>query len=75
MNVADWTPTPIQTSWDDLLDGVDSSEAWKEKRKVVWQRYLSLLRDGAAPERPENLQVEVEHEWHTGEFTIRYVSY
>ena len=71
----DWTPTAIQTSWDDLLDGVDSPEAWKEKRKAVWQRFLSLLRDEAAPEPPGNLQLEVEHEWHTGEFTIRYVSY
>jgi dienelactone hydrolase len=71
----DWTPTPIRTSWDDLLDGVDSPESWKEKRKIIRQRYLALLRYEAAPDPPKDLQIKVEREWHTGEFTIQYVSY
>ena len=56
----DWTPTPIQTSWDDLLEGVDSPEAWEEKRRAVHGRFLALLRNEAAPEPPKDLQLEVE---------------
>jgi len=70
-----WTPTPLQTSWDDLLQGIDSPEAWKEKRRSVEERFLSLLRCEAAPELPEDFQLEVEREWDGRGFRIQYVSY
>ena len=70
-----WTPTPIQTSWDDLLGGIDSPEAWEEKRRSVKERFLALLRDEAAPEPPGDFQVEVEREWDGGGFHIQYISY
>jgi len=70
-----WEPTPIHTSWDDLLDGIETPEDWAEKRKAVKQRFLDLLRDEAAPEAPTNLGVEIEREWDGGGFRILYVSY
>jgi dienelactone hydrolase len=73
--VSSWTPTPLKTSWDDLLEGIDSPEAWAEKRQAVKRRFLDLIRDQAAPEPPEDPAVEVEREWNGGGFRIQYISY
>ena len=70
-----WTPTPIRTSWDDLLEGVESPESWEIKRQAIQGRFLELIRDGAAPEPPADIAVEVEREWDGGEFLIQYLSY
>jgi dienelactone hydrolase len=71
----EWTPSPIQTSWDDLLDGIETAEAWADKRPAVWDRFLSLIREEAAPKPPSDLNLHVERQWDAGEFTIQYVSY
>jgi len=71
----EWTPTPIPTSWDDLLEGIDTPSDWERKRIEVEKRFRDLLRDEAAPSPPENLNLEIEREWQTGEFTIQFVSY
>ena len=42
----------IRSSWDDLTDGIDSVDDWKERKVVLKQRYLELLRDQHKPERP-----------------------
>lgn len=65
----------ILTSWDDLLEGIDSEEQWMEKREEVKGRFLALLRDEAAPEPPQDPQVEVEKEWHPEGFRVQYISY
>lgn len=70
-----WTPTPLKTSWDDLLDGIDSLEAWMEKRQSVRARFLALIRDEAAPDPPDDLQIEVEREWDGDGFHIQDISY
>ncbi|NQU75545.1 MAG: dienelactone hydrolase family protein [Planctomycetes bacterium] len=70
-----WIPTPLRTSWDDLLENVDCPNAWEKKRLSIETRFLSLIRNEAAPETPADLQVEVEREWDGGEFRILYVSY
>lgn len=70
-----WIPTPIQTSWDDLLDGIDSPEAWRQKRQAVKERFLDLIRDSAAPKPPQDIPIEVERRWDGGGFDIQYVSY
>jgi dienelactone hydrolase len=72
--VPDWTPTPVTTSWDDLLDGVTTVEDWETKRLSIRGRFLDLIRDAAAPEPPD-LRLEVEREWNAGDFSIQYVSY
>ena len=71
----EWTPSPIQTSWDDLLEGIETAEAWAEKRLAVWDRFLSLIREEVAPIPPTDLNLRVERQWDAGEFTIQYVSY
>ncbi|MDP6041249.1 MAG: hypothetical protein QGG64_22060 [Candidatus Latescibacteria bacterium] len=70
-----WIPTPIQTSWDDLLEDVDSSEAWEEKRRAIWARFLNLIRNEAAPEPPSDSLVKIEREWDGDGFRIQYISY
>lgn len=45
-------PTKIDSSWDDLLDGVNSPEDWVEHKKKIRQRYLELLRDQFKPKKP-----------------------
>ena len=42
----------IQSSWDDLLNGVTSVEDWRARRRTLKQRYLELLRDEHKPEKP-----------------------
>ena len=68
-------PSPISTSWDDLLDGIDSPDRWEKKRREMIARFRSLLRDEAAPDPPQALQIRVEREWHVEGFRIRYISY
>lgn len=70
-----WTPSPMRTSWDDLLVGIDSPQAWHQKRLSIKSRFHELLRDRAAPEPPRDLQVRVEREWDAGDFRIQYVGY
>ena len=70
-----WNPTPITTSWDDLLEGIDSVDAWNEKCGAIRRRFLSLIRAQAAPEPPTSPDLSVEREWDGGGFTIQYVSY
>ena len=42
----------IQSSWDDLTDGVETQEDWTRRRKELRTRYLGLLRDSHKPQRP-----------------------
>jgi dienelactone hydrolase len=70
-----WPPTPIQSSWDDLLEGIDSADAWQAKRQSVKARFLTLIRDEAAPEPPPDFQVRVERQWDGGGFRLLYISY
>ncbi len=49
----------IESSWTDLTDGIDSAEAWGERREVLKRRFLELIRDDAKPERvPLELRYE-----------------
>lgn len=70
-----WTPAPVHGSWDDLLDGVETPEAWAGKREKVEQRFHDLLRNDAAPDMPSDPQLELEREWDAGGFRVEYVSY
>ena len=81
-----WKPTVIRGSWDDLLDGIDTPEAWALKRDVIRQRFHDLLLNDAAVETPVDLQLEVVEEWDGGRqsaiasrdgggFRVQYVSY
>ena len=70
-----WTPSPIRTSWDDLLEGISSREDWEAKRKQIRTRFLALLRDEAAPPVPKELEIETFDEWKEEDFIIRRIRY
>ena len=73
--VDSWPVTPLRTSWDDLLEGIDSPEAWAKKRKAIEQRFHDLMLNDAAPEPPCDFDAKVEREWDGGGFRIQYISY
>lgn len=68
-------PPVIVSSWDDLLDGVQTAEDWRRHRQVLKQRYLELIRDDHKPQRPP-LDVQ-EHEAVVvdGVYVRRLISY
>ncbi len=45
-------PPVIESSWDDLLDGVKTAAEWKQRKAELRQRYLRLLRDEFKPAKP-----------------------
>lgn len=56
-------PPAIESSWDDLLDGVSSQEEWSQRRQQLQARFLELIRDAHKPPKPElDLQIEEEIE-------------
>jgi dienelactone hydrolase len=54
-------PPVIQSSWDDLLDGVNTPQDWQRRHAVLRQRYLELIGDQHKPRRP-TLDLRVEEE-------------
>lgn len=51
----------IHSTWDDLTEGVRTAEDWTQRRRILHQRYLDLIRDQHKPERPPlDLQVHEE---------------
>ena len=51
----------IRSSWDDLTEGVTTAEDWHERRVVLRQRYLELIRDRYKPTKPP-LELQVHEE-------------
>ena len=52
---------PVQSSWDDLTDGIKTAEAWHARRAILKRRYLDLIRDQYKPTKPSlDLQVHEE---------------
>lgn len=45
-------PPVIHSSWDDLLEGVNSPADWQARKKVLRDRYLALIRDDQKPPKP-----------------------
>jgi dienelactone hydrolase len=65
----------FRSSWDDLLDNVETREDWKQHRTILKKRYLDLLRDQHKPERPPlDLQVH-ESIIVDGAYTRKLISY
>ena len=82
MTAADETPTRMQSeppviasSWDDLLEGVDDLASWHERKAVLRERYLQLIRDDRKPARvPLDLRTEESVDVE-GIYTRRLISY
>ena len=50
---------PIESSWDDLLEGITTREAWQVRKASLRRRFLRLLRDDRKPARvPLDLRIE-----------------
>ena len=65
----------VRSSWDDLTDGLKTREDWRQRRIVLKQRYLELLRDQHKPRRP-GLDLQVHEEVLVdGEYRRRLISY
>ncbi len=70
-----WPVSSITTSWDDLLEGIDSPYAWANRREAVRRRFLKLIHHEASPEHPPDPEIRVKDELSAGGFRIQYVSY
>jgi pimeloyl-ACP methyl ester carboxylesterase len=68
-------PPVIESSWDDLLEGVKTPEDWKRHREVLKRRFLQLLRDDQKPPRPPLDLVRHESAVVDGVYTRWLVSY
>ena len=71
----EWIPPPIETLWDDLLEGIGTPVDWAAKRPAVARRFAELIRAEAAPPQPETVPVVIEREWDAGGYRIRDVNY
>ncbi len=65
----------IESSWDDLLEGVNTPEDWQRRKKVLRGRYLDLLRDEHKPDRAERALQVHESVKVDGLYERRLVSY
>ena len=66
----------IASSWDDLLEGIDSVEQWDARRNELRVKYLRLLRDEQAPSERPPLDLQVEEEVVVdGIYTRQLISY
>ncbi len=66
---------PVRSSWDDLTDGVKTPDDWRQRRAVLKERYLELLRDQHKPRKPE-LELRIHEEVIVdGTYRRRLVSY
>ena len=45
-------PPVIRSSWDDLLEGVETLEDWQRHKETLRKRYLELIRDDHKPPKP-----------------------
>ncbi|XZE18568.1 dienelactone hydrolase family protein [Pirellulaceae bacterium SH449] len=68
-------PPAINSSWDDLLEGINTVEEWYDRRNVLKLRYLDLIRDQFKPAKVDldiTVHEEVEIEGH---YRRLYISY
>lgn len=71
----EFEPAPVRSTWEDLLEGVQTREQWAERKKEIRRQFLELIRDDQKPSKPPlDLQVHeaVDVE---GLYTRKLVSY
>jgi dienelactone hydrolase len=65
----------IESSWDDLLEGVRTAEDWERHQQVLRRRYLELIRDAHKPEKPV-LDLQIHEDVNVeGRYRRLYISY
>ncbi len=70
-----WKPHVIESSWDDLTEGLETPVQWQQKRRILKKRFLELIRDQFKPERvPLELKIH-ESVVVDQKYTRRLISY
>ena len=65
----------IESSWDDLLAGIQTAKDWQSHKTVLRQRYLDLIRDQYKPAKP-HLDLKVHEEVVVdGQYTRKLIIY
>jgi len=66
---------PVESSWNDLTEGLASKEDWEARRPEIKQAFLDLIRDQYKPKKPPlDLQV-LETADVEGNYTRKLISY
>ena len=66
---------PVESSWTDLTEGLESKADWEARRPAVRQAFLDLLRDQHKPQKPPlDLQI-IETAEVEGIYTRKLISY
>lgn len=66
---------PVRSSWDDLLEGIETADQWRERQKILKVRFLDLIRDAAKPPRvPLELQI-LEERVVDDSYILRWIDY
>lgn len=69
------SPPPIETSWSELTAGIENRDQWLQRKSVLKQRFLDLIRDQYKPKKPAlDLQVHQEVEVE-GIYVRKLISY
>lgn len=66
---------PVESSWTDLTDGLESKADWEARRPAIKQAFLDLLRDQHKPEKPPLDIQEHESVVVDGVYTRKLISY
>ena len=68
-------PPVIQSSWNDLTEGIKTYDDWRDRRPVLRQRYLDLIRDQHKPAKPSLDLQEHESVAIDGTYTRKLISF
>lgn len=68
-------PAPIESSWNDIFEGVKNAGDWKAHKEVLRQRYLDLIRDSYKPSKPPLDLITHESVRVDGRYERRLISY
>lgn len=49
----------VKSSWDDLTEGIETLEEWRQRREILKKRYLELIRDEHKPKKRPPLELKV----------------
>lgn len=72
---SEFAAAPIHSTWEDLLEGVQTREQWGERKRKIRRQFLELIRDDRKPARPPlDLQVHETADVE-GLYTRKLISY
>ena len=67
--------SPVLSTWEDLLEGVETVDQWRDRKETIRRQFLELIRDDRKPAKPPlDLQVHESADV-DGLYTRRLISY